>query len=167
MRNECNIIRDLLPLYAEDMVSPDTADFVEAHLTNCAACRAELEALRQPGPIAPPSASPEDESFLDFMRRWWRRLRWLRKIICILVGTLSAAAFISVTGSGFLDLSNIARIAFGTLTGCSIAALSAWRTETDRAWWIKCFLVTLIVIVFILVLLAVSYDPPAVEIVNR
>lgn len=48
MRNECNIIRDILPLYIENMVSDDTAAFVEDHLKNCAACRAELEKMKIP-----------------------------------------------------------------------------------------------------------------------
>ena len=29
MKNECNIIKDILPLYAEKMVSEDTVDFIE------------------------------------------------------------------------------------------------------------------------------------------
>lgn len=50
MRNECNIIRDLLPLYAEDMVTADTAAFVEEHLKSCEACREEYRKARQPRP---------------------------------------------------------------------------------------------------------------------
>lgn len=46
MRNECNIIRDILPLYIEDMVSADTVSFVEEHLNDCAVCRAELESMK-------------------------------------------------------------------------------------------------------------------------
>ena len=45
MRNECNIIRDILPLYAEDMVSPDTVSYVEEHLKSCEACRREYEQM--------------------------------------------------------------------------------------------------------------------------
>ena len=41
MRNECNIVRDLLPLYTEDMVSKDSREFVEEHLNRCEACRKE------------------------------------------------------------------------------------------------------------------------------
>lgn len=48
MRNECNIIRDILPLYIENMVSGDTASFVEDHLSSCPACRAELEHMKSP-----------------------------------------------------------------------------------------------------------------------
>ena len=48
MKNECSIIRDILPLYVENMVSEDTAEFVKEHLESCPACRAELEKLREP-----------------------------------------------------------------------------------------------------------------------
>lgn len=48
MKNECNIIRDLLPLYAENMVSYDTAAFVEEHLKGCEACQKEYERSKEP-----------------------------------------------------------------------------------------------------------------------
>ncbi len=48
MKRECGIVRDLLPLYAENMVSEDTAAFVTEHLETCPACRGELENLRDP-----------------------------------------------------------------------------------------------------------------------
>ncbi len=46
MKNECNIIRDLLPLYAEDMVSEDSKEFVEEHLAKCESCKKELEEIK-------------------------------------------------------------------------------------------------------------------------
>lgn len=46
MSNHCNLIKDILPLYVEDMVSADTQEFVNAHLEQCAECRAELERMR-------------------------------------------------------------------------------------------------------------------------
>lgn len=45
MRNECNIIRDLLPLYVENMVSDDTASFVAEHMESCPACQKEFTEL--------------------------------------------------------------------------------------------------------------------------
>ncbi len=48
MRNECNIVRDLLPLYAEHMVSPDSAELVEEHLSHCADCQAAFDLLKSP-----------------------------------------------------------------------------------------------------------------------
>ena len=46
MENNCNVIRDLLPLYADDMASADTKALVEEHLKNCDACKTELENYR-------------------------------------------------------------------------------------------------------------------------
>ncbi len=43
MRNKCNIVRDLLPLYVENMASDDTMSFVSAHLRSCSSCSAEYE----------------------------------------------------------------------------------------------------------------------------
>jgi len=51
MRNECNIIRDILPLYIEEIVSEDTVSFVEEHLEKCAACRTELENMKAPNAL--------------------------------------------------------------------------------------------------------------------
>ena len=36
---DCDIIRDLLPLYIDDVVSDATKELVETHLKDCDACR--------------------------------------------------------------------------------------------------------------------------------
>ena len=46
MKNECYIVRDLLPLYNEDMVSDETAVFVREHLEKCGECSAEFESMK-------------------------------------------------------------------------------------------------------------------------
>ena len=43
MKNECYVVRDLLPLYLDDLVSDSTREFVEAHLAECDECRKEFE----------------------------------------------------------------------------------------------------------------------------
>lgn len=58
MKNECSIIRDILPLYVENMVSEDTSEFVKEHLESCPACRAELEKLREPVEVQTEPGSP-------------------------------------------------------------------------------------------------------------
>lgn len=47
MKISCNIIRDLLPLYAEDLASEDTRAMVDAHLCDCADCTDYLGSLKQ------------------------------------------------------------------------------------------------------------------------
>ena len=46
MTNDCEVIRDLLPLYADDACSAASRDLVEAHVRNCAECRTMLARLR-------------------------------------------------------------------------------------------------------------------------
>jgi len=47
----CDIIRDLLPLYAEELASPDTMKLVDEHLCVCDACTRELAGLKNTQPI--------------------------------------------------------------------------------------------------------------------
>ena len=47
MKISCDIIRDILPLYAEDMVSNATRDMVDEHLCGCDDCTRELDALKK------------------------------------------------------------------------------------------------------------------------
>lgn len=43
----CNVIEDLIPLYAEDMLSEDSIKMVEAHLDKCRECREYLKELKE------------------------------------------------------------------------------------------------------------------------
>ena len=52
MKTECSVVRDLLPLYVENMVSPETAQFVSDHLKECSECRSELESLKEGEPLS-------------------------------------------------------------------------------------------------------------------
>jgi hypothetical protein len=47
MKNECMIVRDLLPLYVEDLVSDETRIFIEEHLDTCEDCRKTLEQFQE------------------------------------------------------------------------------------------------------------------------
>lgn len=43
----CNIIRDLLPLYVDDVLSVDSKDFVESHLKDCSDCKKEYDLMKE------------------------------------------------------------------------------------------------------------------------
>lgn len=75
MRNECNIIRDILPLYLDGIVSGDTASFVEEHLENCAACRTALETMKVPTALETAASAPQtnDEAPLKAFAKQWNR----------------------------------------------------------------------------------------------
>ena len=46
MKNSCDVIRDLLPLYADDACSEDSRRMVEEHLAECPDCGGMLRRLR-------------------------------------------------------------------------------------------------------------------------
>ena len=52
MKTECSVVRDLLPLYVENMVSEETAAYIGEHLETCEECKAELESLKGSAEIA-------------------------------------------------------------------------------------------------------------------
>ena len=95
MKNKCNIIRDILPLYVEDMVSADTSAFVEEHLEKCAECRAELEDMKKSNGLEKNNVSVEDEfmPLKAFKKKWYRQLN-LIMTVCVL-----ATAFITGIGA--------------------------------------------------------------------
>lgn len=43
MKISCDIIRDLLPLYHDDVCSIDSCKLIEEHIDHCEECKAELE----------------------------------------------------------------------------------------------------------------------------
>ncbi|MBO4877305.1 MAG: zf-HC2 domain-containing protein [Ruminococcus sp.] len=47
MNNNCGIIKDLLPLYADGVCSEESRKAVEEHIAGCSECRSELENINK------------------------------------------------------------------------------------------------------------------------
>lgn len=90
MKNECTIVRDILPLYLDEMVSEDTIAFVEEHLEKCAACRTELENMKAPNAleIVVSDTQATDEKPLKAFKK-----RYNRKLFFIVVTTVIITIF--------------------------------------------------------------------------
>lgn len=71
MKLSCNVIRDLLPLYRDGVCADETCALVEEHLADCAACRAELEALD--APLGQTAEEQREVCALDGVAKTWRR----------------------------------------------------------------------------------------------
>ena len=52
----CGVARDLLPLYADNLIGEESRVLIEAHLESCEACRTELGTLRMSLPKEAPKA---------------------------------------------------------------------------------------------------------------
>ena len=71
MKTQCEIIQDLLPLYADEVCSESSRDLVEEHLQECPACRNLLGQLRETELEA--DLSSERESVIQYGLRRFRR----------------------------------------------------------------------------------------------
>ena len=98
MKNECSIVCDLLPLYAEDMVSEDTAEFVKEHLGNCPTCRAELEKLRKP--VQPVAAQHVPDIDAEPLKRLKKAL--LMETVQAILCTAAVLLALMLSGLSFL-----------------------------------------------------------------
>ena len=98
MNKDCSIVQDLLPLYAEDMLREETKEFVDGHLAQCAACRAELDALKADVKPAPVSAQP-----LRDLKRQLRRKKLTAVLLAVALAlTLATAGFAYLTAPQYL-----------------------------------------------------------------
>ena len=60
-RNDCSIVQDLLPLYIEEMLQPDTVEYVEDHLSGCEGCTDLLAELKSADSPAPDTKNSKDD----------------------------------------------------------------------------------------------------------
>ena len=78
MKTECSVVRDLLPLYVENMVSPETAQFISDHLKECSECHSEFEGLKEEEILFPVENKPAADTrnakpFKKMMKRMNRQ----------------------------------------------------------------------------------------------
>lgn len=95
----CNIIRDILPLYIDDVVSEDTKGLVETHLDTCPDCQRALDTMRAPMVIPP--QTDEAKAMRQFKKRWGLKKVLQGVIAVLLVIALGVGAFFFVYGYGF------------------------------------------------------------------
>ncbi len=83
----CHVVRDLLPLYHDGVVSAETRSAVGEHLMECESCRAEYAAMEK----ALQEQTGKSGSTLDRFRALMRRQK-RRKIIAVVLAAVLAAA---------------------------------------------------------------------------
>lgn len=87
MKHECAIVRDLLPLYEEQMLHPDTSAFVREHLSRCSQCREQAQQMCS-GITAEPDPAP--------LRRLRKKLVMQKHRIIAFTAVIAAAVVLSV-----------------------------------------------------------------------
>lgn len=86
MTDNCNIIRDLIPLVIDAAASEDSTKCVETHLETCEACRECYQAMQSAFAVV--KAKEEEQKIFSEAARKLRKKRRLRLLRNILIGML-------------------------------------------------------------------------------
>ncbi len=97
MKNDCNIVRDLMPLVIDGAASEESAQIVEEHVTACEPCATVYEELK--GEIHAEALAKEQAEFEKAAKQMQRRKR-IRKLLTI--GLPVLAAVLLLIGCGLL-----------------------------------------------------------------
>lgn len=85
MKISCDVIKDILPLYVEDMVSEDTKNLVREHISGCPECTDEMSRLCASAKV-PEDADARSLKLVEKKMR--RQKRWTAVTAIILVITI-------------------------------------------------------------------------------
>ena len=92
MKNECHIVRDLMPLYTEGMLSDESAAFVKAHLETCEDCRGAYGGEEKP-PVTEADTAQQRVGEAGVLRTLKKKLR--KQTWCAII--ITAAVVLLVT----------------------------------------------------------------------
>lgn len=91
MINECNIVRDLLPIYADKATTLDSEKFVSRHLASCEDCKLYYKSVTKTTPKA--KTTPElPLSHYEVVARKLKKSKLVKHIL-VASGFAGAAAF--------------------------------------------------------------------------
>lgn len=94
-KNDCNIVRDLMPLVLDRVASDESREIVENHIASCEACGRQYEAMKTELPEGTRAAYEEEQRKFAEALRTVKKKRLKRRITAIALAFVlcMAAAF--------------------------------------------------------------------------
>lgn len=89
----CNVIKDVLPLYVDDVVSMETKEMVEDHLQHCESCQKEAEQMKQELVLPIEKQAP---LFKKIKKKWRHKKLMISSLSVLLTGVILFGAFFFV-----------------------------------------------------------------------
>lgn len=144
MNKECEIVRDILPLYVDDVCSASSREIIDEHLKSCRECAAYLEEI---------SASEVEKDLKDekalVIKNQARRFKRRSAAVGSLVSTLLLVPIlicliVNLTVGRTLDWFFV--VAAGMLVVASVVVVPL-TTPEDKLFWTLCaFCVSLVIL---------------------
>ncbi|MCI8393235.1 MAG: zf-HC2 domain-containing protein [Clostridia bacterium] len=82
IKNECEIVRDLLPNYIENQIASGTKEFVDGHIKGCKDCKEVLAVLS--GAANENETVDEEEKEIDFLKKCNRKIFVLKFVATVI-----------------------------------------------------------------------------------
>lgn len=124
----CDVVRDLLPLYHDEVCSEASREMIEEHLSICEDCRTELAAIRQDLQLPPEELkdNQKDETALKSMSAFWNKTRKkaflkgivIATVLCLLLAGGYYGLFewnITTVASEDVDISDVSILSDGRI----------------------------------------------------
>lgn len=97
---KCEVVRDLMPLVADEVASEASRELVNGHIEGCEVCRAYYEGMT--AQLARTAESEDKSAFVAFSHRMEKRVR-LKKVLTALVAAIIALCVVVVGGAVVYD----------------------------------------------------------------
>lgn len=125
----CNLIQDLIPLYVDGVVSPETTSTVKKHLETCSSCRKEYERLSGTliFPVSPSMSKENAHSLVSFKRRWRQK-----KIIVVCISVVMTLLILFMSVMVYQNVSTVHDFFSPTI-------YASLRTEVPSDQWQRLF----------------------------
>lgn len=88
MKITCDIVRDLMPLYVDDVCSDDSRKLIEDHINHCSKCQNELAAMKDPIECPPLSEAGDSKTPFSKIRK---------KVRIKMIAAIISTAFLVMT----------------------------------------------------------------------
>ncbi len=85
IKNECEIIKDLMPNYIEDVISKETKEFVENHIQKCSNCKKILDELQKEKVNENNKNNLKEFSEINYLKKYNTRINIFKFIAIILI----------------------------------------------------------------------------------
>ena len=100
MKIECEIVKDLLPSYVENLVSEQTKKYVVNHITNCSECKEILQSMQTNTIKENVDGLKDEEVEIRLIKKYKRKMAIIKIIIVILIVIILGA--VSIFSSVFI-----------------------------------------------------------------
>lgn len=79
IKNECDIIKDLIPSFVDGTLSDSANKFIEEHLKNCENCEKSLEIMKKKMILE------NDNDTIDFLKKYNKKIKVLKIFLTIII----------------------------------------------------------------------------------